>query len=40
MRSEQPDGFKLMPKGLEKELCEFREPDDATNKHRDESALI
>ena len=39
MRSEQLDGFKLMPKGLEKELCKFRELD-ATNKHRDESALI
>ena len=39
MRSEQFNGFKLMPKGLEKELCEFRELD-ATNKYRDESALI
>jgi hypothetical protein len=39
LRSEQLDGFKLMPKGLEKELCEFRELD-ATNKYRDESALI
>ena len=44
MRSEQLDGFKLMPKGLEKELRKFRgnagpRELEATNTHREKSTL-